>query len=549
MFARIPLFRPLVKVALPSGSGRHRKVAIGAMVTFALVGLMLVRGFPRGYESTAYHLPIAVHMFQAQSLEVWDTVGIHAYPANISVYFGFLLGFIPERLVAAGGMVFLVPLFVAIYALSRATTAEIDAARWAALGILTIPIVAFGAFEAAADVPAIVFLAIALYFAVTTPASPVLSGLAAGLAFGFKPLHLISIAFLFVVLLLREWASRDHSGLNRFWSTGRPAILFGFSTLGIASFWLVRNYVELGNPLYPIHYGFFDLLGWAKAPDADFADVGMTQFEWVRTPAEWFLYPWLEWHFAGQNFKASSGLGAFFAATVPVACAVSFVQVFRTGTDRQPLAYLLTGGTFVLFTWALLGDRQPRYAMAALVFLVPLVAAMISLTQGSQRRFLEWIIGLCVFVMLFVIMSKEVVEFGRRFVYARQNTRHAFYRYPETIDRLPEGSTVVNFARRTLNYGLYGEKHRNRVIGYFNAYRSVAVPTTDWIPESAPEAARLEFSTLKKLGATHLVTEGSPRLLLDGCVSLQQLDSLDINPGLGTPLEKPITLYQISYCN
>ncbi|MGH7825193.1 MAG: hypothetical protein ACREQ7_08470 [Candidatus Binatia bacterium] len=546
--------------AEPSGNGLElgsrldRIAAVATLGTFIVIGIMLVRGFPRGYESTAYHLPIALHTFQSQSLKIWDTVAIHAYPANASVYFAFLLGSIPERLVTAGNLVFLVPLFVAIYGLGRATGADPSASRWAALGILTVPIVAFGASEAAADVAGLTFLAIAIYFAISTSGSRLLysalSGLAAGLAFGFKSFHLISIGFLFVMIVLQErWSAPGQTRLGSLWSTVRPATVFGFSAMAIASFWLVRNYIELGNPLYPVHYGFFDVLGWTKAPDADFAEVSDTQFEWVRSTAEWALYPWLEWQYAGQNFKASSGLGAFFAATVPVACLIGFTEVIKQENKHWPaIASLLSGGAFVLFIWAFLGDRQPRYAIGALPFLVPLVASMINLTEGRKRRILEIIIATCILAMLFVVFSHKLVEFGRRFVYAGQNSRHAFYDYPEMVDRLPAGSTVVNFARRTLNYGLFGSRHQNRVISYTESYRNLAIPTTDWIPEEAPEFAQLKYSTLRTLGATHIVTEGSPRLLFDDCVSLEQLDRLDKNPGLGTPLTRPFTLYEIKYC-
>jgi hypothetical protein len=186
--------------------------------------------------------------------------------------------------------------------------------------------------------------------------------------------------------------------------------------------------------------------------------------------------------------------------------------------------------------------------MGALVFLVPLVAGMIAQTKNWSRRIFEVIIGICILSMLFVISSKELVRFGANFIYADHRSRHAFYGYPELIDRLPPGSTVVNFARRTLNYGLYGSMHQNKVISFTQAFRTLGIQTRDYIPEEAPEAAHLTYSVLKNLGATHIVTEGFPRLLFDQCISLEQLDQLDKHPGIGTPLPRPFTLYAINYC-
>jgi hypothetical protein len=150
--------------------------------------------------------------------------------------------------------------------------------------------------------------------------------------------------------------------------------------------------------------------------------------------------------------------------------------------------------------------------------------------------------------MLFVMFSKQLVTFGTNFIYADHKRRDSFYGYPELIDRLPSGSTVVNFARRTLNYGLYGSMHQNKVISFTQAFRTLGIQPRDYIPEEAPEAAHLTYSALKSLGATHIVTEGSPHLLLERCVSLEQLDQLGKHPGIGTPLPRPFTLYAIKYC-
>jgi len=531
--------------------GIERKLTLLTVGIFTVIALMLTWGFPGGYEAQAYHLPLGLHIFQSHSLKIWDTTFVHTFPANASVYFGFLLSLLPEQLAAPGNVVFLVPLFLAIYGLGRTTGADANASWLAALGILTIPIVAFGAFEAEADVGGLTFLAIAIYFAMARCERPlvctVLSGLAAGIAFGFKSLHLISIAFLVALTMAQAYReSEKQTRLKRLWNVLRPAGIFSVSTLVMASFWMVRNYLQLGNPLYPIYYPMFDLLGWTKAPDVNFSNVHRLQFEWVRSAGEWFFYPWLEWHYAGENFKSSSGLGAFFAATVPIACVFGLIKVIKKDGKYWPaIPSLLSGGAVVLLVWALLDDRQPRYAMGALPFLVPLVAAMISASGGGARRALEVTIAICIMVMLFVIFSKKLVEFGTRFVYARQNSRHAFYGYPKMIDQLPPGSSVVNFARRTLNYGLFGSNHQNRVISYTVSFRALEAPAHGRTGEEAADAGMLKYATLKALGATHIVTEGFPVLALEDCVSLQEIDRLDKD---AKPLEKPFRLFRINYC-
>jgi hypothetical protein len=117
------------------------------------------------------------------------------------------------------------------------------------------------------------------------------------------------------------------------------------------------------------------------------------------------------------------------------------------------------------------------------------------------------------------------------------------------LDKLPPGSTVMNFARRTLNYALYGEKHQSRVISYIETFHTLETYVHNSIPEEAPDAGYLAYSTLRKLGATHIVTEGDPELSLDKCILLQKIDQMDREPIIGTPLPRPLTLYEIKYCD
>src|SRR5262245_1630724 len=52
------------RLSLPPANGLGRTLALAGIVIFVLTALMLGTGFPRGYEPQAYHLPIAVHIFQ-----------------------------------------------------------------------------------------------------------------------------------------------------------------------------------------------------------------------------------------------------------------------------------------------------------------------------------------------------------------------------------------------------------------------------------------------------------------------------------------------------
>ena len=113
--------RPVVASCDPP-IGRLAFVLLTAtIVVLGGVALMLTGAFPIGYEARGYHLPIALHIFQASSLKVWDPAFPLTMAANASIYYGVLLGAIPERLVSAADMLFLLVLGVAIYGLGRLT--------------------------------------------------------------------------------------------------------------------------------------------------------------------------------------------------------------------------------------------------------------------------------------------------------------------------------------------------------------------------------------------------------------------------------------------
>lgn len=74
---------------------------------FLLLAGLLVIGFPRGYEANAYHLPNAVNFFRDGSLRIWDTAPMHTYPADASLWNGFWLRLLPERVVSVVNLPFL----------------------------------------------------------------------------------------------------------------------------------------------------------------------------------------------------------------------------------------------------------------------------------------------------------------------------------------------------------------------------------------------------------------------------------------------------------
>lgn len=542
-----------------------RWLAILAIVLFAFMVLMvLAEGFPRGYESSSYHLPIALNIIQTHSLNLWDHHPIHAYPANASILYAYLMTFLPERFVSLGSYIFLPVLVLTIYQIAHKAGADPSASLLVSLGILTIPIIVLPAFSANADIGGLALIAVAIYFVMDANLPPLrfaVAGLAMGLALGFKSQNLIVTVFLPLAIVWQAWTMVL---VEQRWVRLRAVMyhgsLYGGCALVMASFWLVRSYVEFHNPLYPVYIApIFDVLGWSPASfGAEHLATIETQYFWVRSSWEWLIYPWVEWHYAGQYYNDNAGLGSFFAATVPVAFVYALYNMFKgvTGSGNKSWAQarfiLIAGGICVLGVWWGFGERQPRYAVSAIVFLLPLVAVCLSSVAGRSRRAFEGIATVSILWMFFVFFSMGAVIFGDRVLFSRQFARHQYFEYPPAIDNLPLGSTIVNFSSRSSNFPLFGSSHQNRVVSYLKALQAFGIEpkSLNWNStlEKDTKGIDLFAPSLNALGATHIYLVSKAKLFFDDCVTLREIDRLDRNPQNQVSFDSPKILYEIKYC-
>jgi len=347
---------------------------------FIGVAALLVIGFPRGYEANAYHLPSAVNFFRDGSLHIWDNAYLHTLPANASLWDGFWLRLLPERFVAVVNLPFLGLCVLLLYRLCRFSGADRSAAALISCGITTIPLFGFCSTEMGADVAGVAFALTAFWLALSRPPSfpswSLLAGAASGLAYGYKPLHLVTAALVGLLIL----CGRGPSAQPRPGARDRLLRTASFVTafFALAGVWLLRNEVELGNPFYPIPLGGLpERLGFTPAVDWSYDEFKYAELEWVHATWQWLIYPWVEGHRLHQNFKFSSGLGPFFAATIPVAWiawgAMLVVREPRRYSERsdgdRAARVLYVCGTSIFLAWWMSGSRQPRYVMVGIAAL------------------------------------------------------------------------------------------------------------------------------------------------------------------------------------
>lgn len=525
------------------------------LLAFAIFAILLLWGLPRGFEANAYHLPIAVRVLREGTLGLWDASYMHAYPANMSIWTGLLLHVFPENVTALANLPFIALAAFSLFALSRAAGADRAASLIIAVGLTSIPLFGFSALEVGPDIAGVAYIALAAFMIIVRPHGgrwwAALAGISAGVAFGFKSLHLIPLAILGLIILtegLIGFAKERHAAARV--SHLVPAATFGVSAFAMMSFWLVRNYVDLGNPLYPVHIaGFFDLLSWSAPPDIALIGRLETQYEWVRTATEWSVYPWIEWHNIDQNMKMSAGLGAFFAATGPVAwltwAVFALVHIAKHKLTNcwtmqfraQVILFLLSTG--IMGVWWVLGDRQPRYFMAALLFVLPLAAWLVSNTKGRLRIAYEGLLSFSILVMLSVLGVSFVLKVGGTMVQDLSPPRYKLLEYPARIDELPENALVVNGEDRPLNYLLVGDNLRNRVMSTPEAKRKFTTVTGTW---------RFTEQAIRETGATHFYIHSSVRPKSDSCVEIKEVDRMDRNPFNGVPFAEPRILYALLVC-
>lgn len=521
------------------------------LATAWVVGLMgvalsalLVLVLPQGFEARAYHLPIAVRVLHEGTLRIWDASWMNAYPANMSLWAGFWLRVVPERLVSLANLPFLALNSGALFLLARGAGADRNAALLVAAGLITVPLFVFNGIQLSADLGGVACIVLAAWFALAQPlgaqGSAVLAGLAAGLAFGFKSLHLVPLGLLGLWLLACPTQDREPS------SRLKIAAGYALAALLMMAYWLIRNAMERGNPLYPVFVpGLFDLFGWRAPPDQFLLGNTHSEREWVNATWRWVLYPWQEGQALGQNFKHSAGLGPFIAATVPAALVLGPVLLWRTATDSCKHVARVQGGVLflavgILSAWSLLGDRQPRFFMAAIALLLVPFACLLSQTKGRLRTVYELLLASGIVLMALPPLlgqARESVGVAR---HGLSLARHQLLEYPPAVDRLPSGSLVMNGYDRPFDYPLLGSGLRNRVMDIFESRRHFGIANGDW---------RFTEAGVRETGVTHFYGREGDRIEIDGCISLREVDALRANPFNGKPYAQGRVLYAIELCD
>ena len=548
-----------------------RTLVVAVLGLICVLSIFWLFRYPAGYESRAYVLPYGIMIFDKSTIRINElgTAFTFAYPANYSLYFGALARVVPEHLLTLANLPFIGLLVFATSGCCRALGSSWEVAVLMGLGIMTIPVFVFYTFQPYPDVAGFAFIACALALSMTRPvgetSSYILAGLACGLAYGMKQLNLVPAALLGIAILSMAISKAK---LFRKPSTKKlkcfsPIVFFALGFIAMAGAWLLRGWLEFGNPLYPTEIGILaELFGWygpdlpslPGIPQVDLEARQQTQFEWVRNEWEWLVYPWLEWHRYGQNYKMSSGFGSFVAALIPLCATAIIVLPPRLFQDRERVcdvteiwraAVLLLGGIGVVFVWWMLGDRQPRYVGAAFVFLIPVAGWILSRMNRLPEAIVRNVLVLCAAFMFFVFASRETVRFGSEVFASFGPGRAGYYEYIQDVDNLPRGSVIANMFARTYNYGLLGANYQNRIVPYMTAMQSLSYKN------SLTGSIQYDICTeqARNFHIDYIYTSKARGERIKDCESrtLEKVATLAKNPSNGVPLPKIHVLYQVMH--
>lgn len=483
-------------------------ILAGSYLVFAV---RLLASYPTGLDALAYHFPVALRWLQTGSLRIPASRGWqYALPGNAEIGMMLMLNTGRQSLMPVVNLFAAVVLALATYLIAdRIAGGNKIAASAAAVIALSLPIVEFQAFSGYVDLFGSAFLlaAVALFLnrgeveesgpgenARPGPgwsmALVTLSALASGISIGTKPVLYVD-ALLYgavaALVLLRESVGR-WVALAKAWAVIVAGMLIP------SLFWFGRSFHATGNPVFPLQVKVGKHVILEGYPPTQITPNEFSD-KFVRRRAEWAIYPWTEWHRnPGEQlvpYTEGSGLGAAFAAFVPLGLLVAIARFERSGATTQAL---LVAWLAMLAVWWLALQRMPRFGLPLWVIACALSAPMLgALDRFAARGFRALLVG-CVAVTCAISMFVPLHELAGR---ARAHTwrRCDAYSYPHFIDDLSARARVVNNTGiEEANFYLAGERLSNQVIADFELPEVITPQflqrySIDFVVEALPEKA------------------------------------------------------------
>ena len=386
-------------VADPPRSGRAAELLAAACV-LSVVAATLALGrdrlflAPGSIDILNFHLPGIASWIQEGSIwgvhEFVPDVSPGRYPNNGDVvllaailpwHSDFLSHLLPYAYYLLSG--------VATYAVAVELGASRAAATTAGSLLLAMPIVALPALaNSFPDVIMLFGLGTGVLFLLrhrrtAATADLVLAGLALGLSFGTKWYAVSAVAVVFAVWAVGSWIER------RPWRTvGRQGgTLIGLIALA-GGFWMLRNWIQSGNPVYPVEVSAFGLTIFSAPVDVVREAAGFTIAGYLGDSDVWtgYILPQYRDAFAFVGPLVVIGL---------VAVVVALLSPLRARLERGPLAAVLMAALLIALTYAVTpytaggAEAEPTLVYFDARYLVPAILLALAVIAAVTRA-VEW---------------------------------------------------------------------------------------------------------------------------------------------------------------
>jgi len=364
---------------LPAASKQLRPTHVAVMLALGLLFVMALSQAlapPWDYDGLMYHLFAPKLFLSAGRMlplpDTWQANG----PLTTEMLFTFGLAFGSDVFAKLVHLSFGLLLAAGTFAMARRMIGK--GAGWFALAALAgVPLLPSLASLAYADLAWATFQFASMYALVLWRESRqtewlVAAGAMAGFALGSKYLALGAVA---VLLLIVIWDSRK-LGMRR---TAGNGLLFGFIAAVIGSPWYVKNWILLGNPVFPF---YFPTATWTRAR-IDLLMAYLSSFGVGHGWGDFLLLPW-NLYFRNENFGTYMRVADYPSILFPLALAYRLRSRGR-GLDAVG---------FVTLAWSLMwafGSQQSRFLLPVFPLLgvlasAPLVALAESLTWPRVGR-------------------------------------------------------------------------------------------------------------------------------------------------------------------
>ena len=274
--------------ALRALSATEKLLALYLLAVWALV-FVLSLAPPNGadYDSLVYHLAVPAQYSHAGRIE--------QLPFDHHSYFPFTMEMLYGVALQLRGPVFAKLFHGLMLPLGAATLVAFGQRAQSRVGGLlaaclftSLPMTLTEASTSYIDLAFAAFAAAAVLCFVGAPTNNrahnlLWSGAFCGFCLGTKYFGWLIFGFLGIWLLVETLKTKPQNG-------GRGVLLFGLSALAIGGGWYARNWIWVGNPVYPFAYGVFGGRGWT-AEMANLYNQSQAIYGFGRAPLDLIALP------------------------------------------------------------------------------------------------------------------------------------------------------------------------------------------------------------------------------------------------------------------